>query len=80
MVGLQNSLSEAQPFLGNWQVQALETETSEQAITASAVTGHLQTGLSAAKTEMATLRRFTADQILPCTWLLLLRILTTPSY
>jgi len=45
------------------KVEAIEVEMSEQAITATAVTGHLECGLSAARQELETLRMFTADQL-----------------
>jgi len=39
----------------------LEVEVTEQAINTSSVTGHLECGLSAAKSELDTIRQFTGD-------------------
>jgi hypothetical protein len=46
------------------KVESMEAEISEQAIMSSAITGHLESGLSAAQNELKTLRHFTADQLL----------------
>lgn len=46
------------------KVDNIEVELSEQAIMSSAISGHLESGLSAAQNELKTLRQFTADQLL----------------
>mmetsp|Transcript_96382 Transcript_96382/g.171314 ORF Transcript_96382/g.171314 Transcript_96382/m.171314 type:complete len:576 (+) Transcript_96382:85-1812(+) len=45
------------------KVQAIEVEMNEQAITASAVTSHLESGIAASKMEMENLRAFATDEL-----------------